>query len=81
MMINTLNYMVDHPPDVDWLITLMGIWAPNDEIFDLNYRFVNKRVKIEAQFDNSDGLWTSGAPLTDRQIKRSNRIRLPLFMR
>lgn len=59
-MRNTLAYMVDHPPDVAWLITLMGIWAPHDEIFNANYRFVKKHAKIEAEFDNSDGLWTSG---------------------
>ena len=29
----TLDYMIDHLPDVDWLITLLGIWAPDDEIF------------------------------------------------
>ena len=60
-MMNTLTYMVDRPPDVKWLITLLGIWAPDDEIFNQNYRYVNKRVKIEAEFDNSSGLWTSGA--------------------
>ena len=66
MMTNTLNYMKDHMPDVAWLIILLGIWAPNDEIFAPNYRYVKEKDVIEAEYDNADGFWTELAPLTEK---------------
>ena len=59
MMRNTLNYMIDHQPDVEFLVILMGIWSPNDEIFELNYKFVREKETVEAEFDNEDGFWSS----------------------
>ena len=40
MIKNTLDYMENHQPDVAWLVTLLGIWSPDDEIFELNYKYV-----------------------------------------
>ena len=46
---NTLNYMQEHLPDVNWLITVLAIWAPDDEIFEQRYKYVKQRsVPIEA---------------------------------
>ena len=37
---NTLDYMQDHLPDVEWLINVLAIWAPDDEIFEPKYKYV-----------------------------------------
>ena len=74
--------MSDHLPDVDWLIILLGIFKPDDEIFESNYKYIRaKNPAIEAQLENADGFWTALAPATEKEIRRSNRIRLPQEMR
>ena len=40
--------MTDHVPDVAWLLIMLGIWAPADEIFEPQYKFVKKKNIIEA---------------------------------
>ena len=80
-MRNTLDYMTEHLPDVQWLVILLGIWAPDDEIFEPNYRFVRRRDLIELEFDNSDNFYTQMPPLTEREIRRQNRIRIPIELR
>ena len=50
---------------------------PDDEIFESHYKYIRERNVIEATFDNSDGFWTSMATLSEKEIRRNNRIRLP----
>ena len=50
---------------------------PDDEIFEAHYKYIRERNVIEANFDNSDGFWTSMATLSEKEIRRNNRIRLP----
>ena len=70
--------MENHQPDVAWLVTLLGIWSPDDEIFELNYKYVKQRDVIEAEFDDEDGFYSSMPPLTEKQLRKTNRIRIPI---
>ena len=82
MMRNTLEYLNTHLPDVDWLIILLGIWAPNDEIFNINFKYIKQRDVIEAEFPNEDGFWDMMmAPLSEKEIRKQNRIRIPKELR
>ena len=77
----TLDYMQDHLPDVAWMIALLAIWNPDDEIFEFDYRYVRENDVIEAEFDNDADFFTSMPPLSEKDIRRKNRIRIPLKMR
>ena len=81
MMRKTLEYMTDHQPDVKWLVELLAIWSPNDEIFEPNYRFVRQREVIELELPNEDNFWTNMPPLTEKEIRRQNRVRIPIELR
>ena len=73
--------MIDHKPDVNWLIILVSLVNPDDEIFEPHYKYVRERKIIEPIFDNSDGLFTNMPMLTEKEIRRFNRIRIPREMR
>jgi len=73
--------MTDHHPDVKWLVDLLAIWAPHDEIFEPNYRFVRQRDVIELELPNEDNFWTNMPQLTEKEIRRQNRVRIPIELR
>ena len=50
--------MTGHLPDVQWLVILLAIWAPDDEIFEPNYKFVRQRDIIELDFDDTDNFYS-----------------------
>ena len=81
MMRKTLEYMTDHQPDIQWLVHMVGIWKPDDEIFEPNYKFVRQRDVIELELPNEDQFWTSMPPLTEKEIRRQNRVRIPAELR
>lgn len=69
--------MIKHPGDTEWLVNFLAIADEDDEIFDRKYKYVRPKSKIaEVMFDNTDGFWNDLPPLTERQIKSSNRLRL-----
>ena len=78
---NTLDYMTDHHPDVKWLVDLVAIFAPHDEIFEPNYKFVRQRDVIELELANEDNFWTNMPQLTEKEIRRQNRVRIPIELR
>ena len=78
---NTLDYMTGHHPDVKWLVDLVAIFAPHDEIFEPNYRFVRQRDVIELELPNEDNFWTNMPQLTEKEIRRQNRVRIPIELR
>ena len=73
--------MIDHLPDVNWLIIWISLVNPDDEIFEPQYKYVRERNIVEPIFDNSDGFFSSMAMLTEKEIRKNNRIRLPKEMR
>ena len=81
MMRKTLEYMIDHQPDVQWLVAMVGIWAPDDEIFEPHYKFVRQRDVIDLELPNEDNFWTNMPPLTEKEIRRKNRVRIPIELR
>ena len=81
MMRKTLEYMADHLPDVSWRVSLLGIWAPNDEIFEPQFQYVRQRDVIDLEFDNEDLFWTSMPALSEHDIRTKNRVRVPIELR
>ena len=64
------------------MVNLLGIWKPDDEIFNAGYKYSKPgQVSVEAQFDNTGNFFQLLAPLTEKQIRNSNRLRLPKGMR
>ena len=64
--------------DIDFYVTLLSIWNPEDEIFAKNYRFIREKV-IEPfpDFDNDDNLWDNLPELSEQQMRKTKRMRLP----
>lgn len=58
--------MEKKPADVRWLLTLLAIFVPDDEVFKKSYRYVPppKPVPVEPMLDNSDGFWDDLPPLS-----------------
>ena len=73
-----LNELTRRSAETKWPILLMSIWAPNDEIFKKDYVWVNpKAIPIEYQYDNDDRLFDDLPRLSDKDIRRHNRLRIP----
>ena len=52
--------------NVDWYVTMLGYFNPDDPIFAKDYKYVRQtEVPIEPVINNSDGLFTSLPPLTE----------------
>ena len=67
--------------DVAYYTLLLGIWKPEDEIFRKDYRFVRASTVIqEPEFANERGLFDGLARLTDKELRQTNRMRLPKEM-
>ncbi len=66
---------------MEWLVILVGIVNPDDEVFETQYKYIRERNVIEVSYDNNDNFWTSMAPLSEKEIRRMNRIRMPKEMR
>ena len=78
-----LNAMEKRKPDTKWLLMLVAIFIPDDEIFRKDWRYVKsqKSVPVEPMLDNQDGMWDNLPQLTESQIRKTNRLRLPKAMR
>ena len=73
-----LNELTKRSADTKWLILLMAIWAPNDEIFKKDYVWVKpKPIPVEYQYENDDHLFDDLPRLSDKDIRRHNRLRIP----
>ena len=73
----TIARLHKHPADCDWLVKILAIADENDEIFAKHYKYVKPTAAvIEPAFDNDDHFWDNIAPLTEREIRQGNRLRL-----
>ena len=73
-----LNELTKRSADTKWLVLLMAIWAPNDEIFKKDYVWIKpKAIPIEYQYENDDHLFDDLPRLSDKDIRRHNRLRIP----
>ena len=66
------------PPDSAWLIDVISVFNPSDEIFNPNYYFFPTKPDVVIRtFDNSDGLLIGAMPLSCKEIRKTNRMRMP----
>ena len=60
-MLRTVDLVVDKPPNVDWIINMIGFLDPEHEIFRKDYqppaKIIAQRASLEYKFDNSDGFF------------------------
>lgn len=76
--LNLMYEMRKRKPNAQWLVTIISIWEPTNEIFAKNYRYVRpKKAAADILLDNSDGFFTNLAQLTDTEIKKSKRLNIP----
>ena len=69
------------PANVDWYISLLSYFNPTDEIFEKNYKYVREQnVQLEPAINNNDGLFNNLPLLTEQEVRKSNRMRLPKEM-
>ena len=68
--------------DSDWIIKLLGIFKPDDEIFKKSYKYIRPRpVPIEPEMNNADGFYDDIPKLREKEIRKHNRLRLPKSVR
>ena len=64
--------------NVEWYVALIAYFNPNDEIFDKAYRYVRQReVPLEPMIGNHDNLFDNLPPLTEKEMRSTNRMRMP----
>ena len=67
--------------NVEFYIHLLCYFSPDDEIFQKSYKYVKiADVPIEPVISNEDGLFTDLPPLSEREIRSTNRMRMPKEM-
>ena len=60
---------------------LLSCFAPADEIFDKAFKYVRPQaVSLDPLINNEDGLFENLPELTEKQIRTTNRMRLPMEM-
>ena len=66
-------------PDREWMVKLLALWKPDDEIFAKSYRYTppKKVVVADYEFKNEDGFFDELPPLTENEIRNSRRLRIP----
>ena len=75
---NLLTLMRIRSPNVEFLTLCIGIFNPDDAIFEKSYVYKRpQKVSTEPVYANEDGLW-SGLPRLDVSVvKKTNRMRVP----
>ena len=68
--------MEERHPDNKFLITLLGIFAPKDEIFRKDYLYVKPKEEaaIEPMLWNQDGLFDGLPMLPEKVLRKKNRL-------
>ena len=64
-----------------WLIDLLGIFVPDDEIFQRSYKYVPDRTESQLYLNNEDGFFDDLPKLSEKYIRKTNRLRLPKNIR
>ena len=77
-MENFITAISSKPANVDFLVLVIGVFKPDEEIFTKSY--VWKRpvpVQFQQTYDNADGIFTGLPHLPAAVIRRTNRLRVP----
>ena len=66
-------------PNVEWMVDVLAILNPKDEIFKKSYMYVRPKEtsKIEPVMNNTDGLYDNLPPLSESALRKTNRLQMP----
>ena len=74
---NLIGSLRLRPANVDFYIVLLSYFKANDEIFEKDYKYSRAKATSGPVLNNMDGLFTKLPPLTEREMRKTNRMRLP----
>ena len=60
MVKRTIALMQKNPPNTEWIIKLVAMWMPEDEIFKKSYKYVRPKTVEEEEdeyLSNEDGFF------------------------
>ena len=64
--------------DTTWLVSILGVFSPDDEIFAKNYKYQRPRAEqATIMVDNADGLINGLPMLEEKELRSCNRLRMP----
>ena len=65
----------------EWYMIALSFFNPDDEIFGKSYKYQRERdVPLEPVIGNDDGLFTDLPLLSEREVRKTNRMRMPKEM-
>ena len=70
-----------HPPNREWTVEVLAIWAPKDPIFERSYKYVKPKTDYDLFLDNEDGFFDDLPKLNEKYIRKTNRLRMPKKVR
>lgn len=74
----TVALMKKREPDTEWLLVLVGMLYPGDEIFTKSYKWKKPKPVVESDdedyLSNEDGFYDNLPQLDDKTIKKTNRM-------
>ena len=70
-----------HPPNREWAVEVLAIWAPDDPIFERSYKYVKPKTDYDLFLDNEDGFFDDMPKLPEKYIRKTNRLRMPKKVR
>ena len=75
---NLLTLMKQKSANVEFLVLCIGIFNPQDEIFQKSYVYKrSSKVPAEPVYANEDGMWSNLPHLDVSVLKKTNRMRIP----
>ena len=75
---NLVSALKVRQADSSWYVTLIGMFAPDHIMFTKSFTFQRKsKNPIEVDFDNKDKLFSDLPHLKEKEMRSSNRLRMP----
>ena len=75
---NLVSALKVRKADSSWYVALIGIFAPDHAMFTKSFTYQRKmKNPIEVDFDNQDKLFSDLPHLNEKQMRTSNRLRMP----
>ena len=62
---------------MQWVLSMLSIYASDDEIFKKNYKYVKPKDEYDLWLDNDDELFSGLNELDEKYIRKTNRLRMP----
>ena len=65
--------------DSEWMVKLLALWSPADEIFNKDYVWhrPKKQTNTQIEYTNADNFWSGLPELSEAEIRGSRRLRIP----